>query len=49
METENNFKRYKWQYKASPLLNTIHRDILKVPVSLQILFYVSPLKPSAMS
>jgi hypothetical protein len=42
-------KRLTWQYKAGPVLNTIRRSLLKDPVSLQILFYVSVIKASAMS
>jgi hypothetical protein len=48
METEKR-KRLNWQYKASPVLNTIRRGYFLHPVSLQILFYVSPVKLSAMS
>lgn len=34
-------KRYTWQYKASPLLNTIRREAEFAPVLLRILFYVT--------
>ncbi len=37
-------KRYTWQYKASPLLNTISRCFDYPPALLRILFYVTPIK-----
>lgn len=37
-------KRYTWQYKASPLLNTISRGADHPPALLRILFYVTPIK-----
>jgi hypothetical protein len=48
METKE-CKRYTWQYKASPVINTIRQGILMSPVLLTILFYVSPRKTGTMS